>query len=151
MKCWCGGRVSTQGVPPTDELHCLESPFHDPVATGKPDHVDRLYISGPMSGLPECNYPAFYHAADVLRDHGYLVTNPAEYGSNGKHYVDLLRDDLKAMLDCHGVVMLEGWWESAGARTEVQVAGLLRMPCRTLEAWSARAVFELGHLKEVHD
>ncbi len=37
-----------------------------------------IYISGPMSGLPECNYPAFNAAAAHLRALGYSVENPAE-------------------------------------------------------------------------
>ena len=34
----------------------------------------RIYIAGPMSGLPEFNHPAFHAAAAQLRGAGYIVT-----------------------------------------------------------------------------
>lgn len=37
-----------------------------------------LYIAGPMSGLPDHNYPAFHDAASVLTKAGYSILNPAE-------------------------------------------------------------------------
>lgn len=40
--------------------------------------MKRIYIAGPMSGLPEFNYPAFNRAAAVLRAQGHHVENPAE-------------------------------------------------------------------------
>ena len=38
----------------------------------------RVYIAGPMTGLPAFNYPAFHAAAATLRQAGYVVENPAE-------------------------------------------------------------------------
>lgn len=37
-----------------------------------------LFVSGPMTGIPDHNRPAFHAAAKQLRDHGYHVINPAE-------------------------------------------------------------------------
>jgi hypothetical protein len=133
-KCWCGGRLSTQGVPPTDEARCLDSSFHDPFATGRPVKIEKLYVAGPMSGYEFCNYPLFGEVSNELRAAGFEVVNPAEFGDGG-HYVDILRGDLKQLLDCHGVALLPNWWESVGARTEVQVAGLLMMPVREWKEW----------------
>jgi len=39
--------------------------------------VTTIYIAGPMSGLPEFNYPAFFAAAEQLTAAGYDVLNPA--------------------------------------------------------------------------
>lgn len=125
--CWCGG-AETEG-------RCLESEFHDPLSNGRPPVIRKLYVAGPMSGYPENNYPAFNTAASALIQAGFIVINPAQFGGTGGHYVDLLREDLKKMLTCHGVAMLPYWWESAGARNEIQVAGILKMPCRTVEDW----------------
>lgn len=135
MKCWCGGNV---GVPADgdDPLICLESPLHDPYATGHPTEITRLYVAGPMSGYQDCNYPAFNTVAQALRSAGFEVVNPAEVHIAKKHhYVDLIREDLRVMLDCHGVAVLEGWWESTGARNEVNVAGILKMPVRPWSEW----------------
>ncbi|MGE5607641.1 MAG: DUF4406 domain-containing protein, partial [Bacillota bacterium] len=43
------------------------------------DRTKPLYLSGPMSGLPEHNIPAFNAAAARLRRLGFCVVNPAEY------------------------------------------------------------------------
>ena len=40
--------------------------------------TQRIFLSGPMSGLPEFNLPTFHAAADLLRTHGHHVENPAE-------------------------------------------------------------------------
>lgn len=38
----------------------------------------RIYISGPMTGLPDGNIPAFNAAAERLRTEGHFVINPAD-------------------------------------------------------------------------
>lgn len=92
-----------------------------------------------MTGVPDCNYPLFNRVAEELREAGWQVVNPAEFGPTSPcHYTDLLRDDLRRLLDCDGVVTLEGWWESAGARHEVMTAGLLKMPVGDAEVWLNR-------------
>ena len=49
-----------------------------------------IYVSGPMSGLPDLNFPAFHAAAAELRALGHTVVNPAEKQSKGatlEHHV----------------------------------------------------------------
>ena len=43
----------------------------------------RIYISGPMTGMPEHNFPAFHAAADRLRKAGWSVVNPAVVAALG--------------------------------------------------------------------
>ena len=38
----------------------------------------KIYCAGPMTGLPELNFPAFHAEAARLRAFGYEVINPAE-------------------------------------------------------------------------
>lgn len=46
--------------------------------TGRISLADRkVYIAGPMTGLPEFNYPTFFAAEEYLRSHGAKVMNPA--------------------------------------------------------------------------
>ena len=48
------------------------------------DIMRRIYIAGPMTGIPEHNYPAFHAAVAKLRAEGYAVTSPADlHGGNG--------------------------------------------------------------------
>ena len=140
-RCWCGGRVVTAAWGEDGAERCFDSPLHDPSATGRKTEIRKLYVAGPMSGYLECNYPAFGFAAKKLEEAGYEVVNPAliSAGQEGTHYVDHLREDLRAMLDCDAVATLENWWESTGARNEVNVAGLLKMPVRTVEEWRVLA------------
>lgn len=143
--CWCGGKIGPRESFSTnnEDVICLDSFQHDPLATGVPDKITKIYIAGPMSGYPQNNYPAFDASASALRSLGYEVVSPAEFGvpdGTRVHYVDLIREDLRLMLDCHAVATLENWWESTGARNEVQVAGVLKMPIRTVDEWAAMAL-----------
>jgi nucleoside 2-deoxyribosyltransferase len=40
--------------------------------------MKRIYLSGPMRGLPSANFPAFDYAADKLRKEGFEVFSPAD-------------------------------------------------------------------------
>lgn len=83
----------------------------------------RIYISGPMSGLPEHNFPAFHAEAARLRDLGYDVVNPADLNPDpGKGWKDCLRVDLLELLGCDAIAMLPGWQKSEGAHLEMHVA-----------------------------
>lgn len=133
--CWCGNPLKRV----QNELVCSGTPLHDPFADGRPKVIRRLYIAGPMTGYPEANYPAFNEVERMLVGRGWEIVNPATcVTGNEAHYVDFIREDLRMMLDCHGVVTLDNWWESVGARNEVQVAGLLKMPIRPWEDWFVR-------------
>lgn len=45
--------------------------------------MKRIYLSGPMTGLPELNFPAFAAMTANLRADGHTVTNPAELYPDG--------------------------------------------------------------------
>lgn len=84
----------------------------------------RVYIAGPMSGLPDLNYPAFRSAALVLRSHGYFVENPAENEAPepAPTWADWMRLGLTQMLTCSHVLLLPGWQKSKGAIIEARTA-----------------------------
>ena len=126
---------------PGDEngLGCLDSIYHEWEVVESSNPVQHLYLSGPMSGYPDCNYPLFHAEAAVLRSHGYIVHNPAETGDMGSQYTDLLREDIRTILDCDGVATLEGWWSSKGAQIEITVAGAIGLPVRPVHEWVHRA------------
>lgn len=83
--------------------------------------MSKIYIAGPMTGLPEFNRPAFNSAAKVLAAGGNVPLNPAILpdGLTQPEYMDICL----AMLRCaDGIYMLSGWKESAGARAEKALA-----------------------------
>lgn len=85
--------------------------------------MKRVYISGPMTGLPGLNFPAFHAAASDLRAQGLDVVNPADFGADdGLAWADYLRMDIRALVDCDAVHMLPGWRGSKGARLEHHIA-----------------------------
>lgn len=93
-------------------------------------HLVTVYIAGPMTGLPEFNYPAFNAVAAELRTQGCEVVNPAEHdtGSTGKAWDFYMRLGLRGLLECDEVILLPGWESSRGARLERYVAEQLGMP-----------------------
>ena len=83
----------------------------------------RVYVAGPMSGLPDANYPAFMAAAQHLRGLGFDVFNPAENGLPADApWVDHMRVDISMLMQCDAVYMLDGWASSKGARLERTIA-----------------------------
>ena len=108
----------------------------------------KVYLSGPMSGLPDENFPAFNVAAKNLRAAGYEVINPAEFdtdvtGLEGRaRWVKFLKVDIKALMDCDGIVMLPGWKKSEGAKHEHYNAKVVNLQIMTL----AEAVIQAPHL-----
>ncbi|MCE4073268.1 DUF4406 domain-containing protein [Pseudomonas nitritireducens] len=63
--------------------------------------VGRMYLTGPMTGLPEFNYPAFHAEAARLRQLGYHVENPADHSMiDGFEWADYLRLELTKLITC---------------------------------------------------
>lgn len=107
------------------------------------------YIAGPMTGIPQFNFPAFFDAAKDLRSRGHTIVSPAEMDmeigvtalsspdgklTNGKTddgytFGDFLARDVKVIADkVDGVVCLPSWEISKGARLEVYVALISNKP-----------------------
>lgn len=92
------------------------------------ERVGRAYISGPMTGYEDFNFPAFNALAATMREQGWTVENPTEHGIvEGAKWGDYLRYDLARMATCEVIVLLPGWSQSRGALLERQVAEALGM------------------------
>ena len=95
----------------------------------------RVYLSGPMSGYPESNYPRFNWLAMRLRLKGHEVMNPAEFdgGVQGYSWYYYLSRDLSMLVwrrltgRLDALVLHGRWWESTGAKLETMIAVCLRM------------------------
>jgi hypothetical protein len=81
--------------------------------------VKRIYISGPMSGLPRLNWPLFNRTAVRLRNLRWEVVNPVAINNDPEaDWLDCIAADLAAMKGCTAICMLPGWENSFGARIE---------------------------------
>lgn len=104
-----------------------------------------VYLSGPMSGRENLNFPAFFEAEKRLLEMGYAVLNPARTSfellskktghtideGNYQRYISLFEEadrkiymlnDIKHVLDADAIALLPGWWASRGAIVEMMVA-----------------------------
>jgi len=88
----------------------------------------RVYIAGPMTGLPLFNKPAFNKAAQQLRHAGFSVISPAElYPHTDRSWEYYMKAGLAALLQCDAILMLDGWESSRGAKLEFKVASALKL------------------------
>lgn len=107
----------------------------------------KVYIAGPMRGIPLGNFPAFDAAAAYLRARGYTVFNPADNdralgfdGNNGEDvapeaFQQMMRWDLARVMESDAVVFLPGWQNSRGAKAERVVAHYCGVPCYDLRTY----------------
>lgn len=116
----------------------------------------KIYLAGPMTGIPSFNFPAFDVAAARLRRQlGVFVFSPAEhdrcvYGpelednptgdpilakiNHGFSLRKALLDDLTFICnEADGIALLPGWENSKGVTAELSLAKALGL-----------SVFELG-------
>ncbi|NLF01127.1 MAG: DUF4406 domain-containing protein [Anaerolineales bacterium] len=94
----------------------------------------RIYIAGPMTGLPEWNFPAFFAAAEALRAGGYEPVNPAEAfgGDTTRTHQEYMREACRQLATCQGILLLDGWRESKGAVFEAGIAHVTGMQFHTI-------------------
>lgn len=116
----------------------------------------RVYLAGPMRGIKDFNFPAFFEAEAKLRDAGHEVFNPAasgvkEFGwvamqsetgdaADVAHHLDMssmkfmrhvFKIDMQWVCDHADVVaLLPGWENSKGSSAEKALAEALG-----LEVW----------------
>lgn len=126
-------------------------PHQEPASTPEPETAEsakpRIYIAGPMRGIPYFNFPAFDKAkaeleadwdvlspADLDRDVGFdPETLPADTDWHDLDSLDFCIDhaidrDVEAIKKCSAIYMLEGWENSRGARAEKAIAEWKGLP-----------------------
>jgi len=96
-----------------------------------------IFISGPMTGHKDFNYPLFHEVGRKLKDKKKLFYSPAHHWTGkeleppkpeeAKSWDYYMRRSLKMLLDCDHILMLPGWQESEGAWLERDLAKNLGM------------------------
>lgn len=107
----------------------------------------RIYLAGPMYGMPDNNKAAFNAAAKRLRAQGHFVINPVDFGpifaspetlhescealhrhasqykNTGYHIAfQMQQAELFALRTCDAIYLLKGWENSEGAKRELAEA-----------------------------
>jgi hypothetical protein len=125
-------------------------------------HLARIYIAGPMTGIPQFNFPAFDAARDAWSAAGWEVVSPADMDrqywrerfheefdvnnpdpsikAGGAIYNEFLRMDIAEISTCAAIALLPGWQNSRGANKELLVARMLQL-----------AVFDAITMERVQD
>ena len=88
-----------------------------------------IYISGPMSDLPDLNREAFSATASILVERGYRVVNPHDLTperlpveKDEEFYERCMAIDIAELEHCDGIFLLPGWQASKGALREYKRA-----------------------------
>ncbi|WP_112198256.1 DUF4406 domain-containing protein [Rahnella sp. NRRL B-41462] len=81
----------------------------------------KVYIVGPMTGLPHFNRPAFQQAAINLSFEKHVPLNPAIL-PDGLTEADYMAVGLTMLQRADAIYLLTGWQFSAGARAEHALA-----------------------------
>jgi hypothetical protein len=91
-----------------------------------------IYLCGPITNMPQLNYPEFRKWADELEKKDYRVIIPHELFKNvdttSFRWEDYMKLCIPAMLTCDLVATLPDWYNSKGATIEVEIARKLDIP-----------------------
>jgi hypothetical protein len=96
--------------------------------------LGKFYLAGPMRGHAHYNFPAFLMAKAHLTSLGFVIVDPATHDLEGG--IDVTKTleeqgfdtkkalgwDFQQIVDCRGIIMLDGWEKSSGAKAERLVA-----------------------------
>lgn len=100
------------------------------IASALPPALNRsltYYLSGPMSGYENFNYPAFHTAKEFLELCGLSIESPHTNPWPQNHqnmsaetlWQHMMRLCVMQMESCDGIILLRGWAHSRGARIEL--------------------------------
>lgn len=114
--------------------------------------LGRWYLAGPMRNYPLFNFPAFLSVEAVLKNRGFKIESPAQHDlANGfdpsktlEQQVDTFKVedalgwDFQMIPQCHGIILMNGWEKSTGAKAERLIASMtkkeiLRIDEQTME------------------
>lgn len=96
--------------------------------------IVRVYVIGPVTGIPGGNLWEFERARDVLEGAGYEAEIPHDSIPEGTPWGEAMRRSVRRLTYADAVVYLDGTAQSRGARLERKLARSLGVPVFSL-AW----------------
>ncbi|HBG40257.1 MAG TPA: hypothetical protein DDW85_02435 [Porphyromonadaceae bacterium] len=84
----------------------------------------RVYISGKITGLPFDEVENNFNAAQMrLEEEGFAVVNPLDNGMPpGGKWIEHMKADIKLLMECDTIYLLNNWKHSEGAIIERYLA-----------------------------
>jgi hypothetical protein len=109
----------------------------------------RVYLAGPMRGLPGWNFTAFDNARKAWTAAGHTVLCPAAISRSlpwgqtdlnvREHLLHVIQVDLACIYAAEAIALLPGWQSSRGVAVELALAQFLGLP-----------VYDAIAMKQVH-
>lgn len=87
--------------------------------------MKRIYIAGPITGVKGAKQ-IFKNASEKLTNEGYIAVNPFDNGiEESASWRDHMKADIKMLMDCDAIYLLDGYRNSKGAMIEYDLARIL--------------------------
>lgn len=95
-------------------------PIYRPYLLQKP----KIYISGPITGKEDTAEQRFEEAEKYCLEKGFEPVNPMKlnHSNHDQSWESFMKEDLKAMMECEAIYLIEGWSNSKGALEEKRLA-----------------------------
>lgn len=97
----------------------------------------RIFLSGPMTGIKDFNFPLFNAVAEKVRGLGFEVVNPVDICKKFKKervladktvFEQMINEQQEAERTCDILMLLPGWENSKGVRLELKTALEMGLP-----------------------
>lgn len=125
--------ITGDPTPGVTEVYAPSQWRHKPL-----DFSVTYYLSGPITGYPQDNHPAFAMAKGILESIGLKVVSPHELPVPRKKkdyelWQHMMLACQRLLDDAGAIVMLKGWPQSRGARAELNMAMGRQLPVYYLD------------------
>lgn len=93
--------------------------------------AEKIFISGPMTGYEDFNFPRFDEVERLMKENGYDVINPANVCrkyrrekvlADNNIFDQMIVEEQEEERTCTAILLLEGWENSVGCRREIRTA-----------------------------
>ena len=86
----------------------------------------KIYISGKITGIEKEALKLFADIEQKLKAQGHVVINPFYLPHlHDKKYASYMKEDIKALCDCDGILIMTNHSDSKGSMIEILIAKFL--------------------------